>query len=183
MIHFLPDADTVQPIASPLTARVDGLHPALNGVAGLGGAGAPNVRLFPVAGDVSRLADDLSERITAASAAGLEAIASLRDAGLDANPAAARLLADMIRDGLALGRALFLGRLGVRAPFRPAAIVEFVPSPTQPARGKDQAVRGDARSATRDKRLERINARRGKGLGQRDIGLERAVLAIERRVG
>lgn len=100
MIHFLPDADTVQPIASPLTARVDGLHHALNVVAGLGGEGAPNVRLFPVAGDVSRLADDLSERITAASAAGLEAIASLRDAGLDANPAAARLLADMIRDGL-----------------------------------------------------------------------------------
>jgi len=89
-----------QPIASPVNARVDGLHHALSVVAGLGGAPADNVRVFPVDGHASRLAEDLSERITAASAAGLEAIAALRDAGLDANPAAARALADMIRDGL-----------------------------------------------------------------------------------
>lgn len=100
MIHFLPDPETAQPIASPVSARVDGLHHALSVVAGLGGEAVDNVRVFPVDGNASRLAEDLSERITAASAAGLEAIAALRDAGLDANPAAARVLADMIRDGL-----------------------------------------------------------------------------------
>ncbi len=100
MIHFLPDPDEARPIASPLAARVDGLHHALQAVAGLTGEPAEIVAAFPIGRDGSRLADDLSERIASASAAGLEAIASLRDAGLDANPAAARLLADTIRDGL-----------------------------------------------------------------------------------
>lgn len=100
MIHFLPDPDEAMPIVSPLTARVDGLHHALKVIAGLGGEPIGNVLAFTMGNDVNRLAEDLSERITAASAAGLEAIAALRDAGLDANPAAARLLADTIRDGL-----------------------------------------------------------------------------------
>lgn len=100
MIHFLPDAATAEPIASPLAARVDGLNHALSVVAALGGEASGSVHPFPANADASRLAEDLSERIASASAAGLEAIAALRDAGLDANPAAARFLADMIRDGL-----------------------------------------------------------------------------------
>jgi hypothetical protein len=101
MIHFLPDTDMAMPLSSPFPARVSGLAHALSVVERLGGKDHGNVQALPVAhGDVNRLAEDLSERLAAASAAGLEAIAALRQEGLDANPAAARLLADMIRGGL-----------------------------------------------------------------------------------
>lgn len=101
MIHFLPDPDTVTAMLSPFPARVNGLAHALSVVERLGGQHEGNVHSLPaVNGEISRLAEDLSERLAAASAAGLEAIAALREQGFEANPVATRLLADMIRDGL-----------------------------------------------------------------------------------
>ena len=50
--------------------------------------------------DSNGMLELVSERAVAASAAGLEAIAVLAEAGGTANPAAARLLADTIRDAL-----------------------------------------------------------------------------------
>ncbi|MEO8619074.1 MAG: hypothetical protein ABI412_06900 [Sphingomicrobium sp.] len=101
MIHFLPDPETATAMTSLFPARVSGLAHALSVVERLGGKADGNVHSLPaVNGDINRLAEDLSERLAAASAAGLEAIAALREQGLDANPVAARLLADMIRDGL-----------------------------------------------------------------------------------
>lgn len=101
MIHFLPDPDTATALPSPFPARVSGLAHALSVVERIGGHPDGNVYSLPVvSGEVNQLAEDLSERLAAASAAGLEAIAALREQGLDANPAAARMLADMIRNGL-----------------------------------------------------------------------------------
>ncbi|WP_118856230.1 hypothetical protein [Sphingomonas mesophila] len=101
MIHFLPDPDCAEAL-SPSTAelRAGGLARALAVIAELGGE-APGFQpaAFALAADDPRL-DHFSERAVAASAAGLEAIAALASAGGSANPAAARLLADTIRDAL-----------------------------------------------------------------------------------
>jgi hypothetical protein len=105
MIHFLPDPQTVaaaQP--DPVALRAGGLVRALEVLEEIGGEplalshGDLAARLA-LAGD-SRMLDLMSERAVAASAAGLEAIALLNESGGSANPAAARLLADTIRDAL-----------------------------------------------------------------------------------
>ncbi|MEP7315283.1 MAG: hypothetical protein ABI667_01150 [Sphingomicrobium sp.] len=101
MIHFLPDLETTTALPSPFQARVSGLAHAFSVVERLGGKSDGDVHSLPaVKGEVNRLAEDLSERLAAASAAGLEAIAAIRELGLEANPAAAQMLADMIRNGL-----------------------------------------------------------------------------------
>lgn len=105
MIHFLPDPETAAAMPqSAASIRAGGLARALALVEEIGGEanGAPRPWL---AGDLalmgsSGLVDQLSERAVAASAAGLEALAQLAEAGGSANPAAARLLADTIRDAL-----------------------------------------------------------------------------------
>jgi hypothetical protein len=101
MIHFLPDPDQVQVAASPFHERVHGLSQALQVLTALGEDAPGAFRAVPELGsNISGMALDLSDRIASASAAGLEAIAALREIGLEANPAAAQYLADMIRDGL-----------------------------------------------------------------------------------
>lgn len=101
MIHFLPDPEMAVAAASPFEARVAGLSQALNVLTELGGEFPDAFRGQTAIGpNVSGMAESTCDRIASASAAGLEAIAALRDAGLEANPAAARLLADTIRDGL-----------------------------------------------------------------------------------
>jgi hypothetical protein len=101
MIHFLPDPDQVQVAASPFHERVHGLSQALQVLTALGKDAPGAFRAVPELGsNISGMALDLSDRIASASAAGLEAIAALREIGLEANPAAAQYLADMIRDGL-----------------------------------------------------------------------------------
>ena len=104
MIHFLPDPETPAPaLSSTLAVRAGGLARALAAVEQVGGERslgdsdlAARLALF----DGNGLLDQLSERAVSASAAGLEAIAMLSEAGGTANPAAARLLADTIRDAL-----------------------------------------------------------------------------------
>lgn len=105
MIHFLPDPETASVQLQPTAAlRAGGLMRALAVVEEIGGE-APGIAQsqlgahFASAADTG-LIDQLSERAVAASAAGLEAIAALTEAGGTANPAAARLLADTIRDAL-----------------------------------------------------------------------------------
>ena len=105
MIHFLPDPETAIP-AQPdaIALRAGGLARALEVVERIGGepSSFPHSDLaarLALAGD-GHLLDQLSERAVAASAAGLEAIALLTESGGTANPAAARLLADTIRDAL-----------------------------------------------------------------------------------
>ena len=105
MIHFLPDPETAVPAQpDPVALRAGGLARALEVLEGIGGEtsglshGDVAARLA-LAGD-SRLLDLMSKRAVAASAAGLEAIALLNESGATANPAAARLLADTIRDAL-----------------------------------------------------------------------------------
>lgn len=105
MIHFLPDPETVTTAPqSAASLRAGGLARALSVVEQLAGE-APGftqselAARLALAGD-SDLIDQLSERAVAASAAGLEAIAMLAEAGGNANPAAARLLADTMRDAL-----------------------------------------------------------------------------------
>ena len=105
MIHFLPDPDTAAAaMPSGAAMRAGGLARALAVVEEIGGQGPslspdPLVAQLALAGS-GGLVDHLSERAVAASAAGLEAIAALAEAGGTANPAAARLLADTIRDAL-----------------------------------------------------------------------------------
>ena len=105
MIHFLPDPKTPSVQLQPAAAiRAGGLMRALAVVEEIGGE-APGTAQSQLAArlalaDGSGLIDQLSERAVAASAAGLEAIAALTEAGGTANPAAARLLADTIRDAL-----------------------------------------------------------------------------------
>lgn len=105
MIHFLPDAETAVPAKSDaVAARAGGLARALAIVEQIGGetsssSHADFAARLALAGD-STILELMSERAVAASAAGLEAIALLNEAGGTANPAAARLLADSIRDAL-----------------------------------------------------------------------------------
>ena len=105
MIHFLPDPLTVAGApSSPAATRAGGLSRALSIVAEMGGEdpGAARSELFARLAQIHTggVIDQLSERAVSASAAGLEAIAVLAEAGGAANPAAARLLADTIRDAL-----------------------------------------------------------------------------------
>lgn len=105
MIHFLPDYDTATTAPqSAAASRAGGLARALAVVEELGGQ-APSVTQSQLVTGLALansdgLLDQLSERAVAASAAGLEAIALLAEAGGTANPAAALLLADTIRDAL-----------------------------------------------------------------------------------
>ena len=105
MIHFLPDPETATPAQSDAVAlRAGGLARALQVVEQVGGepSSLPHAELaarLAMAGE-NRLLDLMSERAVSGSAAGLEAIALLTESGGTANPAAARLLADTIREAL-----------------------------------------------------------------------------------
>ena len=108
MIHFLPEPDamTVAPPADAL-ARVAGLSQALAAAETLsGGAGVAAdhhaiAAAWPTASDAQHaLFDALSANAVAGSVAGLEAIATLRDAGLEANRAAIDTLTASIRGEL-----------------------------------------------------------------------------------
>jgi len=105
MIHFLPDPETAAPAQSdPVALRAGGLARALAVVEEIGGEASgfshsEFATRLALAGE-SRMLDLMSERAVAASAAGLEAIALLTESGETPNPAAARLLADSIRDAL-----------------------------------------------------------------------------------
>jgi len=108
MIHFLPEADvlTVAPPTDAL-ARVAGLSHALAAAETLGGhvAGATDhtaiATAWPTATSAQHaLFDAMSAHAVAGSVAGLEAIATLRHAGLEANRAAIDTLTRSIRDEL-----------------------------------------------------------------------------------
>ena len=115
MIHFLPSAECIPATASPapVAARLAGVAHALAVVEAIGGERPGPAHPALAAAAAEKAADPLvamlSERLALGSAAGLEALAELGDAGLEANPAAARMLADAIRDGLdAMGVVLSL---------------------------------------------------------------------------
>jgi hypothetical protein len=114
MIHFLPTADCAPaPSPAPVAARLAGVGHALAVVEAIGGERPGPVHPVLAAATEAAGSDPLvamlSERLALGSAAGLEALAELGDAGLEANPAAARMLADAIRDGLdAMGVVLSL---------------------------------------------------------------------------
>jgi hypothetical protein len=114
MIHFLPSAEitAAAPSPAPVAARLAGVAHALAVVEAIGGETPGPAHPALAAASASAgdpLVDMLSEQLALGSAAGLEALAELGDAGLEANPAAARMLADAIRDGLdAMGVVLSL---------------------------------------------------------------------------
>ena len=113
MIHFLPELDAVA-VAPPVDAlaRLAGLSHALAATETLNGNGAaatdhaaPDYNdiaaAWPAATDAQHaLFDALSAHAVAGSVAGLEAIATLRDAGLEANRAAIDTLTASIRGEL-----------------------------------------------------------------------------------
>ena len=104
MIHFLPNPETAAEVPQSASAlRAGGLVRALAAVEQIGGepqsAHVDWGNQLALA-DSNGMLELVSERAVAASAAGLEAIAVLAEAGGSANPAAARLLADTIRDAL-----------------------------------------------------------------------------------
>ena len=108
MIHFLPEADvlTVAPPADAL-ARVAGLNHALAAAETLGGDVAlatdrtAIAAAWPAATEAQHaLFDAMSAHAVAGSVAGLEALATLRGAGLEANRAAVDTLTKSIRDEL-----------------------------------------------------------------------------------
>ena len=108
MIHFLsePDAMAVAPPVDVL-ARVAGLSHALAAAETLGGNVAMEsdpaaiASAWPIATDAQHaLFDAMSAHAVAGSVAGLEAIATLRDAGLEANRAAINTLTQSIRSEL-----------------------------------------------------------------------------------
>ena len=108
MIHFLPETDSIA-VAPPVDAlaRVAGLSHALAAAETLGGnaAAVPDQTAFaaawPTATDAQHaLFDAMSAHAVAGSVAGLEAIATLRDAGLEANRFAIYTLTRSIRDEL-----------------------------------------------------------------------------------
>ena len=108
MIHFLPEPDalSVAPPADAL-ARVAGLSHALAAAETLGGhaaAATDHIAIataWPTATDAQHaLFDAMSAHAVAGSVAGLEAIATLRDAGLEANRAAIETLTQSIRGEL-----------------------------------------------------------------------------------
>ena len=105
MIHFLPEPDAID-VAPPADAlaRVAGLNHALAAAETLGGKAAAGVdqtaiaTAWPTATDAQHaLFDALSAHAVAGSVAGLEAIATLRNAGLEANRAAIDTLTASIR--------------------------------------------------------------------------------------
>lgn len=100
MIHFLPEPEVAQAANDDVLARVAGLGHAL---AAATGAPVPVdeaafAAAWPAASETSHeLFETMSARAVAGSVAGLEAIAALRDAGLDANRAAIDTLTASIR--------------------------------------------------------------------------------------
>ena len=108
MIHFLPEPDAMA-VAPPVDAlaRVAGLSHALaaaetlTGGAGIAADQSAIVVAWPTATDAQHaLFDAMSAHAVAGSVAGLEAIATLRDAGLEANRAAIDTLTASIRSEL-----------------------------------------------------------------------------------
>ncbi len=108
MIHFLPEPDAL-PISAPADAlaRVAGLGHALaaaEGLTGCAGVSVDNSRIaaaWPGATEAQHaLFDAMSAHAVAGSVAGLEALAALRGAGLEANRAAVDMLTASIRDEL-----------------------------------------------------------------------------------
>ena len=106
MIHFLPEPDAMA-VAPPVDAlaRVAGLSHALAAAETLGGNvesdPAAIASAWPIATDAQHaLFDAMSAHAVAGSVAGLEAIATLRDAGLEANRAAIDTLTQSIRSEL-----------------------------------------------------------------------------------
>ncbi len=108
MIHFLPEPDALT-VARPADAlaRVAGLSHALAAAESLGGHAAiatDQIAIavaWPAATEAQHaLFDAMSAHAVAGSVAGLEAIATLRDAGLEANRAAIDTLTASIRDEL-----------------------------------------------------------------------------------
>jgi hypothetical protein len=104
VIHFVPDSPSTElkaPYAEAI-ARLAGLRQALVLVEGMAGV-APTPPVFEGAvatlnGEASKARFDArSARAVAGSAAGLEAIAALNEAGGQPHPAAAELLARDIR--------------------------------------------------------------------------------------
>ena len=107
MIHFLPDPADYSAAPADALARVAGLSHALAAAEGLTGGTAADVdhaaiaSAWPTATDAQHaLFDALSANAVAGSVAGLEAIATLRDAGLEANRAAIDTLTASIRGEL-----------------------------------------------------------------------------------
>ncbi len=107
MIHFLPESDPM-PVNAPgdVLARVAGLDHALATTQSLGGHVPTPTRhdiadVWPTATDAQHaLFDAMSAHAVAGSVAGLEALATLRGAGLEANRAAIDTLTRSIRDEL-----------------------------------------------------------------------------------
>lgn len=107
MIHFLPEPDAVA-VAPPADAlvQVAGLDHALAAAQLLGGKepAAPRHDLaaaWPTASEAQQaLFDAMSAHAVAGSVAGLEALATLRNAGLEANRAAIDTLTASIKDEL-----------------------------------------------------------------------------------
>ncbi len=107
MIHFLPEAESlaVAPPADAL-ARVAGLDHALAAAQMLGGGQPTAARhdlaaTWPTATEAQQaLFDAMSAHAVAGSVAGLEALATLRNAGLEANRAAIDTLTASIKDEL-----------------------------------------------------------------------------------
>ncbi|MES2904167.1 MAG: hypothetical protein V4696_08285 [Pseudomonadota bacterium] len=113
MIHFLPDSD-LAPVAPPADAlaRVAGLDQALAAAQSLVADQAPDgsyrtapkldlAAAWPTASEAQQaLFDAMSAHAVAGSVAGLEVLATLREAGLEANRAAIDTLTASIRDEL-----------------------------------------------------------------------------------
>lgn len=107
MIHFLPEPDAfaVAPPADAL-ARIAGLDHALAAADTLVGhvpvpAGNGIAGAWPLATEAQQaLFDAMSAHAVAGSVAGLEALATLRSAGLEANRAAIDTLTQSIKDEL-----------------------------------------------------------------------------------
>ena len=105
MIHFVPDSqsEVLQAPYAEAIARLAGLRQALVLVEGLAGvapspASANDDAVAALNGEARKAwFDGRSARAVAGSAAGLEAIAALNEAGGQAHPAAAELLARDIR--------------------------------------------------------------------------------------
>jgi hypothetical protein len=105
MIHFLPEPETCEAVPpADALARVAGLGHALAAAENAGGRPTSHVDQTAIAaawsgaGEATHdLFESMSARAVAGAVAGLEAIASLRDAGLEANRAAIDALTASIR--------------------------------------------------------------------------------------